>query len=97
MKNKKARVNDLATLCISETLIPSLKNFLAGLTTAAGVFSALETELTKLLRRGEMAGDDPKQLHYAMMKKQSENIQVWQKWFWDQQSDKVLLESNSKL
>jgi len=73
---EQARVNDLATLCISETLIPALKNFLAGLTTAAGVFSALETELTKLLRRGEMAGDDPKQLHYAMMKKQSENIQA---------------------
>jgi len=72
---EQAKVLDLAILCLSKTLIPALKNFVEGLNTAAGVFSLLETELVQLQRRGEKAVEDPKKLHYRMMKKHTETIQ----------------------
>jgi len=71
---EQANVLDLATLCLSETLIPALKNFLNGLNTAVEVFSTLEAELIMLLRRGETAGENPKRFHYNMMKIQTESI-----------------------
>jgi len=72
---EKARVNDLAILCLCETLLPALKNFIKGLTTIAGVFEVLETELMLLLRRWEQAGENSKSFHYNMMKKHTESIQ----------------------
>ncbi|XP_029197770.2 uncharacterized protein LOC114962878 [Acropora millepora] len=66
---QQAKIQEAATIAVSEALIPALENFIGGLRKAAGFFSVMEQELMKFEDRSSNAVDDPKELHYKMMKK----------------------------
>ena len=68
-KGQEAKIQEAASMAVSEALIPALENFINGIKKAAGFFSVMEQELMKFENRASNAVDDPKQLHYKMMKK----------------------------
>ena len=68
-KGQEAKIQEAASMAVSEALIPALENFINGIKKAAGFFSVMEQELMKFENRASNAVDDPKQFHYKMMKK----------------------------
>ena len=70
----QAKVQEAASMAVSEALIPGLENFINGLKKAAGFFSVMEQELMKFESRATNAVDDPKKLHYMVMKKEARDM-----------------------
>ena len=68
-KGAEARVQEAASFTVSHTLIPALQCFIEGLSAAAGFFSVMEQELTKLEGKAGKSLENPKKLHYKIMKK----------------------------
>ena len=68
-KGQQAKIQETASMAVSEALIPALENFINGIKKAAAFFSVTEQELMKFENRASNAVDDPKELHYKMMKK----------------------------
>ena len=68
-KGQQAKIQETASIAVSEALIPALENFINGIKKAAGFFSVMEQELMKFENRAANAVDDQKELHYKMMKK----------------------------
>ena len=73
-KGQQAKIQETASMAVSEALIPALKNFINGIKQAAGFFSAMEQELMKFENRASTAVDDPKKLHYMVMKKEARDM-----------------------
>ena len=66
---QQAKIQEAAIIAVSKALIPALENFINGIKKAAGFFSVMEQELMKFENRASNAVNDPKELHYKMMKK----------------------------
>lgn len=64
-------INHRAVCVIKNVMRPALKSFLDGLSAVAGFFSAVENELTIFQSKAEKSMDNPKELHYKMMKKRA--------------------------
>ena len=58
----------------SDTLIPALGHFIDGLKVIAGFFEVIQQELTSFKEKGEKAKENPKKLHYTMMRKKAVEI-----------------------
>ena len=71
---QQAKVQENASMAVSEALIPALENFINGIKKAAGFFSVMEQELMRFENRASDAVDDPKELHYKMMKKAARDM-----------------------
>ena len=70
-KGQQAKIQETASMAVSEALIPALENFINGIKKAAGFFSVMEQELMKFKSRASTAVDDLKKLHYMVMKKEA--------------------------
>lgn len=66
---QQAKIQETASMAVSHALIPALENFINGIKKAAGFFSVMEQQLMRFDNRASNAVDDPKELHYKMMKK----------------------------
>lgn len=73
-KGKQGQINQVASVAVSEALIPALRNLIDGIQKAAGFFSAMEQELTRFEGKAEKAEKDPKQLHFTVMKTQAKGM-----------------------
>ena len=73
-KGAESNIQASASLAISKTLIPALKSFIDGLHKAAGFFSIVEAELKKFESKAHKGLEDPKKLHYTMMKKKAKEM-----------------------
>ena len=73
-KGQQAKIQLAASSAVNEALIPALENFINGIKTAAGVFSAMEQKLVRFENRASNAVDDPKKPYYNMMKKAAGEI-----------------------
>lgn len=59
---------------VSGQLIPALRDFVAGVTKAAGFFSVMEQEFRKFEGKAEKGNDYRKFLHYKVMKKEARDM-----------------------
>ena len=73
-KGAESKIQEAASLVVSKTLIPALKNFIDGLHKAAGFFSIVENELRKFEGKAHKGQESPKKLHYIMMKKEAKEM-----------------------
>lgn len=73
-KGAESKIQEAASLTVSNTLIPALESFISGLTKAAGFFSIVENELKKFEGKAHKGLEDPKKLHYTMMKKEAKEM-----------------------
>ncbi|XP_067016737.1 uncharacterized protein [Acropora muricata] len=73
-KGQQAKIQDAASMAVSEALIPALENFINGIKKAAGFFSVMEQELMKFESKASNAVHDPKKLHYMVMKKEARDM-----------------------
>ena len=73
-RGEQAKIQDLASMAVSDTLIPALENFIDGIKKAAGFFSAMEQELMKFESKASNAVHDPKKLHYMVMKNKAKDM-----------------------
>ena len=73
-EGQQAKIQDIASMAVSEALIPALENFINGIKKAAGFFSVMEQELMKFENKASNAVDDPKKLHYMVMKKEARDM-----------------------
>ena len=71
---QQAKIQEAASMAVSKALIPALESFIDGIKNAAGFFSVMEQELMKFENRASNAVDDPKKLHYTMMKKAAKDM-----------------------
>ncbi|XP_015768155.1 PREDICTED: uncharacterized protein LOC107346827 isoform X1 [Acropora digitifera] len=73
-KGQQAKIQEAASMAVSKALIPALENFINGIKKAAGFFSVMEQELMKFENKASNAVDDPKKLHYMVMKKEARDM-----------------------
>ena len=73
-KGQQAKIQEAASMAVSKALIPALENFIHGIKKAAGFFSVMEQELRKFENKASNAVDDPKKLHYVVMKKKARDM-----------------------
>lgn len=73
-KGLQAKIQEAASMAVSKALIPALESFINGIKKAAGFFSVMEQELMKFESRASNAVDDPKKLHYMVMKKEAKDM-----------------------
>ena len=73
-KGRKARIEETASLAVSEALIPALGNFIKGISTAAGFFSVMEQELENFQNTPTKTDHDPKKLHYDVMRSKAKGM-----------------------
>ena len=73
-KGQQARIEETASLAVSEALIPALGNFINAIRNAAGFFSVMEQELKNFQNTATNAYDDPKKLHYMVMKNKAKDM-----------------------
>ena len=57
-KGQEAKIQEAASMAVSEALIPALENFINGIKKAAGFFSVMEQELMKFENRASNAVDE---------------------------------------
>ncbi|KAK3738579.1 hypothetical protein QZH41_009999, partial [Actinostola sp. cb2023] len=70
----QAKLQEAAALLVKEELIPCLKAFISGLEKVAGFFSIMENQLQQFIGKGEKSQENPKKLHYTMMKKKAKEL-----------------------
>ncbi|KAK3737715.1 hypothetical protein QZH41_000176 [Actinostola sp. cb2023] len=70
----QAKLQEAAALLVKEELIPCLKVFISGLEKVAGFFSIVENQLQQFIGKGEKSQENPKKLHYTMMKKKAKEV-----------------------
>ncbi|XP_044163367.1 uncharacterized protein LOC122947823 [Acropora millepora] len=73
-KGQQARIQEAASLAVSEALIPALENFINAIRNAAGFFSVMEQELKNFQNTTTNAYDDPQELHYLVMKNKAKDM-----------------------
>ena len=73
-KGAESKIQEAAALTVGQTLIPALESFISGLTKAAGFFSIVENELKKFEGKAHKSLENPKTLHYKMMKKEAKEM-----------------------
>ena len=73
-KGCEANVQEAAAIIVSESLIPALKNFISGISKAAGFFAVMEQELKKFEGKAEKSKSDSKKLYYKTMKAQASDM-----------------------
>jgi len=73
-EGQQAKIQETASMAVSEALIPALENFINGIKKAAGFFSVMEQELMKFESKASNAVHDPKKLHYMVMKKEAKDM-----------------------
>ncbi|KAK3738576.1 hypothetical protein QZH41_001184 [Actinostola sp. cb2023] len=70
----QAKLQEAAALLVKEELIPCLNAFISGLEKVAGFFSIVENQLQQFIGKGEKSQENPKKLHYTMMKKKAKEM-----------------------
>ena len=73
-EGQQAKIQEAASMAASNTLIPALENFINGIKMAAGVFSRIEQELMNFENTALNSVDDPKKLHYIVMKNEAREM-----------------------
>ncbi|XP_068753132.1 uncharacterized protein [Montipora capricornis] len=73
-KGKQAQIQEVASIVVTEALIPALQSFINGIKKAAGFFSVMEQELKTLEGNAEKAKDNPKKLYYKVMSKEAKDM-----------------------
>ena len=73
-KGQQAKVQDTASMAVSEALIPALQSLIDAIKSAAGFFTSMQQKLTSFGSRATNAVDDPKKLHYMMMKNKAKDM-----------------------
>ena len=73
-KGRQAKIQEAASVAVSEALIPALENFNNGIKKAAGFFSLMEQELINFENTASNDDDDPKKLYYMVMKKEARDM-----------------------
>ena len=69
-KGCEAKVQEAAAIAVSNTLIPALKGFIDGISSAAAFFAVMEQELKKFEGKAEQSKSASKELYYKIMKAQ---------------------------
>ena len=73
-KGCEAKVQEAAAIAVRYTLIPALKDFIDGISSAAAFFAVMEQELKKFEGKAEQNKSASKELHYKIMKAQASDM-----------------------
>ena len=73
-KGCEAKVQEAAAIAVRYTLIPALKGFIDGISSAAAFFAVMEQELKKFEGKAEKSKSDSKELYYKIMKAQASDM-----------------------
>ena len=73
-EGQQAKIQEAASMAVSEAVIPALVSFINGIKEAAGVFFRIEQELMNFENTAPNADDDPKKLYYVMMKNEARYV-----------------------
>ena len=73
-KGEQAKIQEKASTAVSEALIPALENFIRGIAEAAGFFSVMKQELMAFKDKASDGVENPKKIHYIVMKKKASDM-----------------------
>ena len=73
-EGQQAKIQEAASMAVSEALIPALENFINGIKKAAGVFFRIEQELMNFENTDPNADDGPKKLYHSVRKNEARDV-----------------------
>ena len=75
-KGYEAKVQEVAAITVSNTMIPAMMGILSGFSKVAGFFSVMQQELKKFEGKAEKRMSDRKKLYYKVMKAQARDVKT---------------------